>query len=177
MTAENRDEEPLPIELDVDDESSDEPQPVPVPPPSQQQASGPVPVPPSGQQGEPKPVPPPQPQKKGEDLDEPIKLIDDGEAGEQSGSLQRKMKIGGAAARGLTHKDEFKRPLNNTGKGATRVRTFNAKIAEGPLLHMETVINDWLDSNDDIEVKHVTQTIGVMEGKRAEPNLLVMVWY
>lgn len=162
MTSAN-DDDALPIELDPEDDGEPTgPQPVPVPPP--------------GQSGEPRPVPPPKPQKAEEDIDEPIKLID-GEEGESSGSLQRKMKVGGAAARGLSHKDEFKRPLNQTGKGATRVRVFNSKIAEGPLLHMETVINEWLDSNDDIEVKQVTQTIGVMEGKRAEPNLLVLVWY
>jgi hypothetical protein len=161
-------EEPIPLELEMDDDSEAN-EPVPVPPPKPKPAQS------EGESSGPVPVPPPTPKaKEQEDLDEPIKLVDGEEGGEEQRSTAKR--VGGAAARGLAHKTEFKRPLNNDGKGATRCRLFNSKISEGPLLHMETVINEWLDS-DEIEVKHVNTTIGVMEGKRADPNLLVMVWY
>ena len=75
-----------------------------------------------------------------------------------------------------TKKTEFKRPLNKTGKGATRCKLFHSRIAVAPLEHMEQQVNEWLDG-EDIEIKHVGQSIGVMEGKTSKPNLLVMVWY
>jgi hypothetical protein len=66
--------------------------------------------------------------------------------------------------------------LNVDGSGATRCKLFHSKISDGPLEHMQQVINGWLDS-EKIEVKFVTQSIGVMEGKHAEPNVIVLVWY
>ena len=73
-------------------------------------------------------------------------------------------------------KTEFRRPLNVTGKGATRCRLFHSRIAVAPLEHLEQQVNEWLDS-EDIEIKHVGQSVGIMEGKTAKPNLVVMVWY
>ncbi|MBN1556354.1 MAG: hypothetical protein JXA11_16560 [Phycisphaerae bacterium] len=145
-------------------DAEDEPQPVPVSPPGQ----GPQPVP--------VPVPPPKP-KVIED-DEPIALVDfdDGETPAETSSTGMKKRVAGAAARGLTHKADFKREMNLTGKGATRVRMFYSKIADGPLLHLESMINDWIDE-EGIEVKHIAQVIGTLEGKRAEPNLIITVWY
>ena len=144
------DDEPLPLEI--------EPEPEPVP----------VPVPP--QPGEPQPAKvefahrPKLP-------DEKIAIVDDVEI-----DPTKKKAFVSAAQMDDGHKKDFKRPLNNDGKGATRCRIFHSKIQENPLLHMETVINDWID-DEDIEVKHVGQCIGTMEGKRSEPNLLVTVWY
>jgi hypothetical protein len=149
----NHDEEELPS-LDEDDE----PQPVPVSPPG----AGPQPV----------PVPPP---KRVED-DEPIALVDMDGLETPAEGMGMKKRLAGAAARGLTHKIEFSREMNLTGQGATRVRLFYSKIADGPLLHMESMINDWIDE-EGIEVKHVGHVIGTLEGKRAEPNLIITVWY
>lgn len=135
------------------------PEPIPVPPPG----AGPI------------PVPPPAPRRVEED--EPIALVDleDWEKPAADGTGVKK-RVAGAEARGLTHKVQFNRPMNITGQGATRVRLFYSKIADGPLLHMENTINEWIDE-EKIEVKHVGHVIGTLEGKRAEPNLIIVVWY
>ena len=73
-------------------------------------------------------------------------------------------------------KVRFQRPVNLTGQGAVRCRIFHSKIAVASLEHLEHSINEWLDGNK-VEIKHVGHVIGIMEGKRPEPNLLVMVWY
>ena len=73
-------------------------------------------------------------------------------------------------------KDQFQRPLNINGQGATRCRLFHCKISDGPLEHLESTINEWLDG-EEIEVKHVSQVVGTLEGKRSEPNLLITIWY
>lgn len=145
------DEEPLPLEAD------DEPVPVPVPS--------------NTKSGEPQPQKVELPCRK-EVSDQKISLVDNFD---ESAPTKRKA-FGSAAAMADGHKQGFKRQLNNNGTGATRCRVFHSKIQENPLQHMETVINDWIDE-EGVEVKHATQCIGTMEGKRSESNLLVMVWY
>jgi hypothetical protein len=38
-------------------------------------------------------------------------------------------------------------------------------------------INEWVDSDDGIEIKFATSTIGVVEGKHVDPHLIVTVFY
>ena len=72
--------------------------------------------------------------------------------------------------------EKFSRPLNVNGTGATRCRIFYSKIAPPSLDYMQNQINEWIDS-DKIEVKHVSEVVGVMEGKIAVPSIIVTVWY
>ena len=53
---------------------------------------------------------------------------------------------------------------------------FHCKISAPSMEHMEGQINEWLDGHD-VEVKFVTQVVGVLEGKMSEPNLIVTLWY
>ncbi len=103
---------------------------------------------------------------------EPIRLVEP-EGSEDLG--EGGLKTFGVAAE-AEEKTEYKRSLNVNGAGATRYRLFHSKIALSPLENMQRQINEWLDS-DEIEVKQVGHLIGTMEGKRPEPNLLVMIWY
>ena len=75
------------------------------------------------------------------------------------------------------HGTEYHRPLKSGGIGATRVRTFHAKLADTAMSYLEGQINDWLDKNPDVEVKFSNTTVGVVEGKRSEPHLIITVWY
>ena len=107
--------------------------------------------------------------------DEPISLVDEpeGPSDFSAGGVQTFGVAGGAEA---AARKQYKRPLNNNGTGATRCRVFNSKIAIASLEFMEGQINEWLDS-EEIEIKDVGHIIGTMEGKRPEPNLLLVVWY
>ena len=81
----------------------------------------------------------------------------------------------GISAKSKSH--DFKRPLNVTGSGATRVRTFHTKLSDTAMSYLDGLINDWMDEHPDIEVKFSNTTVGVVEGKRAEPHLIITVWY
>ena len=81
----------------------------------------------------------------------------------------------GISAKSKEH--DYKRPLNITGRGATRVRTFHTKLSDTAMSYLDGLINDWLDDHPDIEVKFSNTTVGVVEGKRAEPHLIITVWY
>ena len=108
--------------------------------------------------------------------EEPIHLEEEA-VGLPAGGEAHEMKAFGAM-RGLGVKTgaQFKRALNVTGHGATRCKVYYSKVAPPSLEFMENQINQWLDS-EQIEVKQVTQIIGIMEGKTPVPNLIVMVWY
>ena len=81
-----------------------------------------------------------------------------------------------AGTLGVAGKVQFRRALNVTGTGATRCKIFYAKIAPAPMEYMQKTINDWLDQ-EELEVKFVSQVVGVLEGKRSEPNIIVTIWY
>ncbi len=76
-------------------------------------------------------------------------------------------------------KDEssYKRPLNKSGTGATRVRTFHTKMSDNAMHYLDGLINEWLDAHEEVEVKFSNTTVGVVEGKKAEPHLIVTLWY
>jgi hypothetical protein len=97
---------------------------------------------------------------------------------EASVTSQRPSRIqafGSAAADGPAE-HQFARKTNLTGRGAVRCRFFHSKITIPAIDHMVQTINEWLDG-DKVEAKQVCQTVGVMEGKKPEPNLIVIVWY
>ena len=118
----------------------------------------------------------PKPQSDGANADHetPIGLVAEGAPAAKPGVRA----FGAGAGHGLggVQKSQFKRTVNITGQGATRCRLFHCRISPGPLSFMENQINEWIDG-ENIEVKHVSQNVGVMEGKSTEPNLIVIVWY
>lgn len=84
--------------------------------------------------------------------------------------------IGSAAITRQARKKQFEHVPNLTGTGAIRCRVFHSKITIVAMEHMTEMINDWLDG-EGVEVKHVNQVVGIMEGKTPEPNVIVTVWY
>jgi hypothetical protein len=86
--------------------------------------------------------------------------------------------IGGGSSPLVKAAEKLNRPLNKTGEGATRVRTFHAKMNDGAMAFLDQQINEWLDGHTDYEVKFTTTTVGVLEGKRGvEHHLIINVWY
>ncbi len=73
--------------------------------------------------------------------------------------------------------DKLVRPLLTGSPNATRCRTFHSKLADAAMAYMNQQINEWADHRDDIEIKFATSCIGVVEGKHADPHLIVTVFY
>ena len=102
--------------------------------------------------------------------EEPISLVD---AAPESGST--KIQTFGQAK--IREQRAFTRKTSVTGQGATRVRTFHAKIQAESIEFMDDAINLWLDEHPEVEVKFATSTVGTMMGKFPEPNLILNIWY
>ena len=71
----------------------------------------------------------------------------------------------------------FKRKLDPTAEGATRCRIFHSKLNQGAIEFMANSINQWLDESEDIRIKHATSTLGVFEGKHADQNIILTLFY
>ena len=72
---------------------------------------------------------------------------------------------------------QFKRKTHATGTGACRVRSFHGRLSDEGLAFMDGKINEWLDAHPEIEIKTVTTTVGMYDGKIKEEALVVNIWY
>jgi len=114
------------------------------------------------------PAMPPRPTTPG---DQTIAL-DDGPAPVPTAS---KIKAFGVDAE--RRREDWKRKTHTGGQHSCRVRSFHGKYSDQGLAHMDDIINDWLDHHPEVEVKFVTSTVGVFEGKIREPALVLNIWY
>lgn len=92
---------------------------------------------------------------------------------------QRRAQSTGAvtATIGTPRAHSFQRALVPDAQYATRCRTFHCRLSEAGFQHMNDQINEWIDGHEDIVVKFATNSIGIIDGKHAEPHLIVTVFY
>lgn len=113
------------------------------------------------------------------DLDlHPIAFDDDDEPPKESLSKSRihvNQPLGGSGVHRTS--SALGRSLNADHAGATRCRTFHAKLNEPSLDFMNNQINSWVDGDPNVVIKFATSTIGVFEGKHAEPHLIMTLFY
>lgn len=116
--------------------------------------------------------------------DESIALLSDAEASagkpaghvhDQGSSLIKSLASAGLGTEHKTH--EYHRPLGKAVDGATRCRTFHAKLTDPSIIYMDHQINEWVDSHPEITIKFCNSTIGVFEGKHAEQHLILTLFY
>ena len=74
-------------------------------------------------------------------------------------------------------REQYRRGLLTGSASATRCRTFHTKLNDASFAHLNEQINEWVDAHDEIEIKFATSVIGVVEGKHADPHLIVTVFY
>jgi hypothetical protein len=108
--------------------------------------------------------------------DEPLTLVEeiDEFTSDTPSPTASKIKFGPDVAH---KKHEWKRTPVITGHGACRVKSFHAKYSDQGIEHIDDAINEWLDAHAEVEVKFVTTTVHVFEGKIREPAIVMNVWY
>ncbi len=63
------------------------------------------------------------------------------------------------------------------GERITGVKTFFTKLHPGAITFLDEQINDWLRQHPDVRIKHTNVTVGEVQAKKSEENLIVVVWY
>lgn len=78
---------------------------------------------------------------------------------------------------GTHHEEHLKRALTGLNEPPTRIRTFHSKLTPAALGHMDDQINEWLDKNPGVFIKHTNITVGPFEAKHVEQHLIVAIFY
>ncbi len=63
------------------------------------------------------------------------------------------------------------------GERIANVKTFFTKLHAGALDFLSEQVKKWLKNNPDIVIKQTNTTCGTVVGKKAEPSLIITVWY
>ena len=114
----------------------------------------------------------------GDDDFESIALADDEPATEsQKAATQMRQVSETQVGVGTFDETGLNSPSDSDHPNATRCRTFHAKLNDGAIAYMNREINQWVDSDENVRLKFATSTIGVYEGKRSDPHLIVTVFY
>ncbi len=64
-----------------------------------------------------------------------------------------------------------------TGERIIGVKTFFTKLHPGAINFLDEQITEWLKKNPDISIKRTNVTVGEIQAKKTEPNILITVWY
>lgn len=107
--------------------------------------------------------------------EEPSLSLEDGAAADAS-APSRRIQYTSGAPRGAAER-QYRRPLLRGVTSATRCRTFHCKLTDASFAHLNEQINEWTDAHEDVEIKFATSSICVIEGKHADPHLIVTVFY
>jgi hypothetical protein len=102
--------------------------------------------------------------------EQPIEL-----SGDQPGAAPSKIRATGVGEVKAAH--AWKRTPHLTGTGAIRMRTFHGRLSDQGVEYLDNAVNEWLDGHPEIEVKFVTSTIGIFEGKIKDLALVLNLWY
>jgi len=118
-----------------------------------------------------------------QEADERIALVDDAELERETTQAEapqiRAFGQDSVFGQVIEHDESrYNRPLNYTGRGALRCRTFHSKLTDASIAYMDHQINEWTEENPQIEIKFAASAIGMFEGKqREEPHLIVTIFY
>lgn len=64
-----------------------------------------------------------------------------------------------------------------SGDRITSVRIFFTKLHAGAVDFLSEQIGEWLAKNPEIKIKSTNTTVGEIQAKKTEPNLIITVWY
>jgi len=65
----------------------------------------------------------------------------------------------------------------DTSGRITNVKTFFTKLHAGAIDFLNEQINTWLEENPNIIVKRTNMVTGEIQGKKTEPNIIIVIWY
>ena len=104
-----------------------------------------------------------------------VEAVDEpGDAGDHSAQIHG---FSGAEMTVKKVEHAYQRPLLKGTPSATRCRTFHCKMTDASFQNLNEQINEWADEHQDIEIKFAISSVGVVEGKHADPHLIITLFY
>ena len=100
-------------------------------------------------------------------------LVDEPASADSTKSKIRAFNTGQA----MINSHEWKRSPHTDKVGAVRMKSFHGRLSDNGLDYLDNSVNEWLDQHSEVEVKFVTSTVGMYDGKIKELALILNVWY
>jgi uncharacterized Zn finger protein (UPF0148 family) len=108
----------------------------------------------------------------------PIALVDEEDKPRvAAGPSEQIHGFSGAEMTAQRAEHRYHRELLHDTRSATRCRTFHCKMTDASFQNINEQINEWVDEHEDIEIKFALSNVGVVEGKHADPHLIITVFY
>jgi hypothetical protein len=105
-----------------------------------------------------------------------LSLVDDIPAAAPGGEAKSKIRaLNGGEVNFAKH--DWKRKPHTELTGAVRMKSFHGRLSDNGLEYLDNSVNEWLDAHPEVEVKFVTSTVGLYDGKIKELALILNVWY
>ncbi len=110
-------------------------------------------------------------------IEVPIALVEEDKPRVVAGPSAHIHGFSGAEMLAQSAEHEYKRALLHDTRVATRCRTFHCKLTDASLTNLNEQINEWVDEHEDVEIKFALSNTGVVEGKHADPHLIMTIFY
>jgi hypothetical protein len=113
----------------------------------------------------------------------PLESGSDNLDADETGVSHAPLDLGGSRAVEIPRVSETKQIIKKPAENvvATQriagVRTFFTKLHAGAINFLDEQITEWLKKNPDIIIKRTNVTVGEIQAKKTEPNILITVWY
>jgi hypothetical protein len=128
-----------------------------------------------------------QPVPPGKDVDKPPIPFDDSDP-KDKGVSHAPLDLGGTAPVQIPKvampKPTVQKPVAKTTTAQSAptdriegVKTFFTKLHPGALNFLDEQITRWLAENPNIRIKRTNITVGEVQSKKTEPNIIITVWY
>lgn len=130
-----------------------------------------------------------------EELDKPVPLDDDSDKPipfdddtSQTKVSHSPLNLGGGGEasvakpvveKPIVEKPTVEKPVEKKASAdrITGVKTFFTKLHPGAMEFLDEQIQKWLRENPGVSIKLTNTTVGEVQAKKTEPNIIITVWY
>ncbi len=67
--------------------------------------------------------------------------------------------------------------VNNNAPRITGLKTFYTKLHPGALDFIDEQVSEWLKANPSVQIKQTNVTVGEVQAKKTEPNIILSIWF
>ncbi len=82
-----------------------------------------------------------------------------------------------ASAQAAAVSKKAARAVNSNAPRISGLKTFYTKLHPGALDFLDEQVADWLKANPTINIKQTNVTVGEVQAKKTEPNIIISIWF
>ncbi len=72
---------------------------------------------------------------------------------------------------------QVRQAVHDDSSRITGLKTFYTKLHPGALVFIDEQVADWLKANPTVSIKRTNVTVGDVQAKKTEANIIINIWY